>query len=639
MAGRFSVEAVFKAVDRFSAPISRMQNRVGKLTRSMRRGFDRANRAVDKFGRGLKSVGRSMALVGGAIALVSANIIAAGAGFGQAITDVGAVSLKTREEIAPLEKLALELGRTTKFTSTQAANAMEILARAGFTANQILSVTPSVLSGAAASGLEIAEMADITSNVLKGMGLEVSETVRVVDALAFASTKTNTTIGSLGEGMKGIASTARQLGLPLEEVIASIALLQDVGLDASVSSSAFNTMLTKMAAPTVGMQKKMKKLGITFKDVATGDMLLLPQVLEQLSKASERVGGNFDQVAFLAELVGLRGQKAAANLIKLHESGKHSELVKQLLDVQGVSEKIAAIRMNTFTGSMLLLGSAVDAVKVKIFGLNDGPLKDAVDNMTRWVGANEDLIATNVTDFLVKIIDNFESIVTWAERIGIALVVFFTLATTLKAVAFAMTLVNLALVPGALTFGLIVLAIIAVIIIIAAVIFWWDELSSAFMNSSGAMDIFIIGIGFILGPIGLLIAAALLIIKHWEPIKKFFKDLWGGVVNIFNSSIDKIMNVVDKVKNAVSGVMDTISTVGGEFGDLFRFGVDGTLPSPSQESTSPQVVSPQERVARSIEERSTTSTAEVTIRDESGRAELTGGRLGLGLSLQKTGDM
>lgn len=585
MARRFSVESVFKAIDRVTAPVTRMQNRVGKFTRSVTRGFRSANRAVNTFGRGLKKVGRSVTVAGGVLSILSANVIAAGADFEQAITNVGAVSLQTRAQIAPLEKLALSLGRSTRFTSTQAANAMEVMARAGFNTNQILSATPAVLSAAAASGLEIAEVADHVSNVLKGMRLEMSQSVRVADVLALASARTNSSIGSLGESMRNVAATASGLNIPLENVVASVALLQDVGLDASVAGSAFNTMLTKMAAPTAGMQKKMRRLGVSFKD-ANGDMLPLQKVLEQLSKASQKVGGNFDQVAFLSELVGLRGQKAAANLAKLFETGRVEALTKELENARGAADKMARLRMDTAQGSMLLLGSAIDGVKVKIFGLNEGPLKDVIDNVTKWVGANEDLIATRVSEFIAKLLTNLPSLIEWVKTGAKAIAVFLAFTLVLKSLISVLTLVNIVMALNPI--GLIVLGVTAAIAAFSALVVWIDDVASAFDN----MHPFVRAI---MTPLELVVRTI-----------KFIKDaLKGG----FGNAVKKL---------ALS----------------FGFGEEEA----NEKARAAQLISPQERVARSIEEQRTTSTAEVTIRDETQRAEVTKGELGNGVSLQLSGE-
>lgn len=557
MAGRFSIEAVFRAVDRVTAPISRMQNRVSKFTRKMSRGFHKVNRIVKRVGSNLKR----MAVVGAAslatMGFAFVNLLRAGADFEQAITNVGAVSLQTRDQIKPLEKLALKLGRTTKFTATQSAQAMEIMARAGFKVNEILDATPAVLSAAAASGLEISEVANVVSNALKGMGLEASEAGKVADILALASSRTNSSIGSLGESLKNVASTARQLNIPIEEVVASIALLQDVGLDASVAGSAFNVMLTKMATPSVGMTKKMKKLGITFKD-AKGNMLPLQKVIEQLNIASKKVGGNFDKVAFLAELVGLRGQKAAANLGELFETGKLEKLTEALKNAEGSAKKMADIRMDTVLGSLTLLESAIDAVKVKAFGLQSGPLKDVIDKMIIWVGVNEDLIAGKLGGFLLMVFNNLENIVTVIKQIAIGIASFIALTIALKAIAAVLTIINF---------------------LVAA------------------------------NPIVLMIMAAV------------------AAVALLSGALDPVIDMLKSIGGGISAV--------GKFTGLFG---DDDDTEAGKTNVGSQIVSPQDRVARSIEEQRTTSTAEVTIRaGEGATAELTGGKLGNGLALENSG--
>lgn len=592
MAGRFSVESVFKAVDRVTAPISRMQNRVGKFNRAMIRGLRRVDRVYGRIASGIKRVGRSIVVAGGLLAVAGTAMAQSGLDFEQAITNVGAVAMQTRAEIEPLEKLALQLGRSTKFTATEAANAMEILARAGFSAKQIMEATPAVLSAAAASGLEIAEVADHVSNVLKGMGLEMSDAGRVADVLALASSRTNSSIGSLGESMRNVASTARQLGVPLESAVASVALLQDVGLDASVAGSAFNTMLTKMAAPSAGIQKTMRRLGVSFKD-AKGNMLPLQDVLAQLSKASNLAGGNFDKVAFLAELVGLRGQKAAANLSDLFESGRVKELVAALQDAEGSAKKMADIRMDTTSGSLTLLASAVDAVKVRIFNMNSGPLKKLIDRMTEWVGANEKVIATRLTDFIVKIVENMPEIVKWVKRIGTGLAVFVAFGAVLKTLIGVMTLLNL--VMAANPIGLIVLGIAAAIAAFVALWTWVDKIAEKF-----------------------------------DALPMIFKIAFApvyGLVKAVQWLKNNMGSIVDKAQAAVSTAKDW----GGAAADWLGFGDDEKPDAP------PLVSSPQERTAKMIEERRTTSAAEVTIKDETGRAAVTRGTLGDGVTLQPSG--
>lgn len=562
MAGRFSVEAVFKATDRITAPITRMQNRVGKFTRSMNRGFRTLNSTVGRFAKSVKRASLAFAASIGIVGIALTKVIGTGADFEQAITNVGAVALKTRDQIKPLENLALKLGRTTKFTATQAAGAMEIMSRAGFKVNEILNATPAVLAAAAASGLEIADVADVVSNALKGMGLEANQAANVADVLALASSKTNSSIGSLGESLKNVASTARQLDIPLTDTVAAIALLQDVGLDASVAGSAFNVMLTKMAAPTTSITKKMRRFGISFKD-AKGDMLPLQKVLQQLNVASKKAGGNFDKVAFLAELVGLRGQKAASNLGLLFETGKLDKLIKQLEKAGGSAKKMAAIRMDTLKGSLLLLGSAVDAVKVKIFDLQDTALKGVVDKMTAWVGVNEQIIATNIAEFLVLVVDNLDKITVALGDILTGVGALIALSIALKGIAAVIALIN---------------------VLVAA------------------------------NPIVLLILAAV------------------AAVALLTGALDP---VIELISNIGSGIKNAFSAVSGLF-NIFG-GDDDEEKAIAKSNAATQTISPQDRVARSVEESRTTERAELTIRGETDRVKISNKKLASMIKVQPSG--
>jgi TP901 family phage tail tape measure protein len=431
LANKFSLQAIFSAVDKLSAPLAKMQGKIAIFAKGASRSLSSLDKRMGSIHGGLKSIATTTAAVGALGGLAAFSIGKAGAEFEQAITAVGAVSLQTRDQIADLEAEAKRLGATTQFTATQAANAMETMSRAGFTNAEILAGVGQVLSGAAAEGIEIAEMANHVSNALKGMGLETTETGRVVDVLALASARTNSSIGSLGESLANTASTARQFKIPLEDTVAAVALLQDVGLDASVAGSALNTMLTQMSAPTDSIAQKMKEFGVTFKD-AQGNMLPFEQVLANISKAAKKSGGNMDQVAFMAELVGMRGEKAASNLSNLFDTGKVHALTEELRNAAGVAKKMAAIRMDNTIGDLTMLESAVDGIRVALFSTQSGPLRAMIQSMTKWVEVNKDLIIFEFQVWLRRITDNLPQIVTWLKRIGVAAVAFYTLWAAVK---------------------------------------------------------------------------------------------------------------------------------------------------------------------------------------------------------------
>ena len=574
------IKTVFKAVDQISRPLKQMQSRVGKFSDNSIRKLGMMNRRLKSINQSMMNFGKQAAVAGAAVGAASAVVVRAGMGFEQAITNVGAVGLKTRAEIKPLEDLALKLGKTTEFTATQAANGMEVLARAGFTATQIMQATPAVLSAASASGLEIAEVAGHVSDALKGMGLAMNQSGRVADVLALASARTNSTIGTLGESIANVASTARDFNIPFEEVVASVAGLQDIGLQASVAGSAFNTMLTKMSAPSESIKKQMRRLGVSFKD-AQGNMKPLGEVLNQLTIASKKVGGNFDKVSFLADLVGLRGQKAASNLARLFETGKLQELTKELNNARGSAEKMAKIRLDTTEGSFKLLGSAIDGVQQALFGLRSGQIKEAIDNITAFISNNQANIVEKINAGVEKLVDNLSNLLFVIKGFVIAVVVIKTITLTITALTLALKLLNFAFnnIPFVRVF----------------------KLAKGFSKLSGVQKVLRgikIAFNAVLDIVGVIGTAMLL---AFEPVQELLGNIWGGISSAF-SAMGKLLGLTS------TGIQ--LNAQGGEL----------LAPSPIAQRPTAEGLGLIDRVT------SNTQTTEnfVTIRDETGRADIQG---------------
>lgn len=637
MAGRFSVEAVFKAVDRVTVPVSRMQNRVGKMTRSMGNGFDRLNKKVGKFASGVKkgalAVTAALALSTGAMA----NVISTGADFEQTLVAAAAKYpgeiRKGTEAFEQLEQAARKTGSATEFSASEAAGALNFLAMAGFDAEASVAALPGVVDLATAAQVDLATATDVASDSLGAFGLMTKDATqlgknlaRVNDVIAKTTTSANTTVESLFETIKEGGPVATTAGASLETFSALAGELANAGIKGSQAGTTLKNMFLTLAAPTAGSAKILKRLGIQTQD-ASGDMRDIVDILGDLNGALDGLG-TAERSGVLEGIFG-KIPIAGVNVLLASGSDRLREYRGELEGASGASSTMASVMRDTLQGRLNSLKSAVEGVKISIFSMTNGPLADAIDKTTEWVRANEQLIATNVGEFLAGIISNFENIVKWAKRIGIALAVFFTLSMILKTLVLVMTAVNLVMAANPIV--LIVLGILALIAAVAAAIIWWDELKAAFLGLPGPVKA---AIAVIMGPIGWFIGAAALIMENWEPIKGFFSDLWTGVVGIFDAAVAKIMGVVDKVKGAASFIGDVASSAGSSVSGFFGFGDDEEQ---STGTTGPQVVSPQERVARSIDEQRTTQSAEVTIRDESGRAEVTGGTLGPGLTLQNSG--
>ena len=189
--------------------------------------------------------------------------------------------------------------------------------------------------------------------------------------------------------------------------------------------------------------------------------------------------------------------------------------------------------------------------------------------------------------FFLNIINNLETIVEWIKRIAIGVASFIAFATAVKTATLAVTAFNLVMAINPI--GLMVIGVAALIAGFTALIVWIDDIAAAF--------------------------------DGLHPI------------------IRLVLTPLEAIVKAIKGIKDIGAVVGGKLGSLLFdiFGNDPENVNTNTGATGPQIVSPQERIATSIEEQRTTSTAEVTIKDETGRAEVTGGRLSTGIRLQQSG--
>jgi TP901 family phage tail tape measure protein len=613
---RFTVETIFKAVDLMTRPVVRMQKTVGQFAKNMERAVRSTNDVTSKFSNVIQNTAKNLAMLTVAAGIAATPILAIGANFEQAITDVGAVGLQTRAEIAPLEKLALELGATTKFSATEAAQAMEILSRAGFDVNETLAATPGVLSAAAASGLDMAEVALHVGHVLRGFALDASQAGRVADVLALAEARTNSTMADLGEGLSKVAATARLLKVPFEDVTAAIAMMVDAGLDASVAGSSLNVMFNKMANPTATMTRKMKTFGISFKD-AKGDMLPFAKVVEQLNIAAKKSGGNFDKIAFFEKLVGMHGQKAALMLSHLFETGKLKELTVELYNALHVSQKMADLRMDTVIGSWTLLHNAVDNVIIKLFALNAGPLKDMLDGWAKWINANQDVIVSGIQEYIADIRDNFDRIVNVLEKVGKAALVWVVFSSILDGFIAVMTAVNLVMAMNPISLMIIGITIfIGLMVVIIAHI---DQFSRRLEGLPRFWRL-------VLSPVYVLV-------KAMEYLKELFAAIFDDTKKLSDVTAGGgwtdvrhyFMGESDKEKSAF-------------WGGMKDFGKSKDVGEPGAPNVTIPMATPQERTARSIQENTTTNSADITLRTEKGTsAQVTKGSLGSYLNLLPSG--
>lgn len=308
-----------------------------------------ATGAFDRMIGTLKTLG---ALIGitfiiGKIKGFFTDAIEGAADFEQQLATVQAVSGATTEQMGRIKAASEELGKSTRYNATQAAEGFEILARAGLDTENSLKTIPSVLALAQGNSLELAEAAGYVTKAVQGMGLSFDDSARVADVMAKASASANTDVAGLGAALSYAAPSAAALGVSIEETAAYIGKFADAGVDASRAGTAFNSILSQFSNDASSFRRELGNINIT-----TDDFNL---AIRQLAEA-----GPSGQKA-----INALGMEAGPAFKALLSQGVDSldELTAKLRDASGTAQEQADLMNNTWQGALAGLGSAWDSLK------------------------------------------------------------------------------------------------------------------------------------------------------------------------------------------------------------------------------------------------------------------------------------
>ena len=427
MAEIATLSVLLQARDQLSGPLGKMQG------------------TLDNVAAKARKMGLALTAMGGAITGVTALSVKSFVAFEQAIANTGAVSNATAAEMDDLTKVAKEMGRTTVFTATESAKALSFLAMAGFNVKESTQALPGVLNLAAAAQIDLAQAADITSNVLSGYGFQVEQLSRVNDVLAKAFTSANTDLVQLGEAMKLAGPVASAAGIRFEESAASLALMGNAGFQASLAGTALRGAITRMLTPTAAMEDVMQKLGVSFTD-SRGELLPLVDIVAKLEKSGMSAG----------DAMQIFGQRAGPAMLALISQGSEAlqTMTGELNNAGGTADDISRRQLDTLGGQLKLLKSAVDGLAIELGTVLAPVIRAAAEKISAIAGAISDWAKEHPR--LAK----FMAIATAA--IGALMLVLGSLLLILPAIGAAMSLmlgpVGVVIVAiGALTAGAIAL--------------------------------------------------------------------------------------------------------------------------------------------------------------------------------------
>ena len=233
-------------------------------------GIEKAGERIEKFGDKMSSTGKKMTLgVTTPLVALGTKAISTAADFEAAMSEVGAISGATGDDLAALRDKAEEMGKTTKFSVGESAEALKYMAMAGWDTNDMLDGLEGIMNLAAASGEDLGITSDIVTDSLTAFGLSASDSEHFADLLAQASSNANTNVKMMGETFKYVAPVAGALGFSAEDTALAVGLMANSGIKASQAGTSLRASLTNLAKPTDEMVGMMVSLGLATEETAT----------------------------------------------------------------------------------------------------------------------------------------------------------------------------------------------------------------------------------------------------------------------------------------------------------------------------------------------------------------------------------
>lgn len=379
-----NINILMSLQDRFSAPMKNITN----LTKEQEKQLKRSQNTLVRFGHdGAKALGSLAKYAGGAltgaITALSGYSIKVGADFEAAMSKVQAISGASGTALDALTAKAKEMGATTQFSASEAAQAMQYMAMAGWKDTDMLNGIKGIMDLAAASGEDLASVSDIVTDALTAFGMSAQDSGRFADVLAAASSNANTNVGLMGYTFKYVAPLAGSLKYSVEDVALAIGLMANAGIKGEQAGTALRSTFTRLIKPPKEAADAMSKLGISVKN-ADGSVKPLNTTLADLRKAFSKLSDS--EKAEYASMMA--GQEAMSGFLALVNASDDdfNKLSKAIRESNGAAAGMAKTMNANLKGQMKQFQSVTEAIGISIYDKFKKPLTNAFADVNGSLG-------------------------------------------------------------------------------------------------------------------------------------------------------------------------------------------------------------------------------------------------------------
>ncbi len=335
--------------------------------------------------------------------------IEVGKKFDSSMSQVEAVSGASEESLEKLRSKAKEMGETTKFSASDAADAFNYMAMAGWKTEDMLNGIEGVLNLAAASGTDLATTSDIVTDALTAMGYSAGDAGRLADVMAAASSNANTNVEMMGATFQYAAPIVGALGYNMEDTAVAIGLMANAGIKGEKAGTALRSMLTRLSAPPKECASAMDKLGISITNT-DGTMKPLNEIMIDLRKSFDGLG-EAEQAQYAKQIAG---QEAMSGLLSIVNSAPEDfdKLTKAVNESNGAAQKMSKTMQDNLEGDMTKLGSKMEGVQIALYEKFEPALRKGTEVLNKLLDA-VNFVVDHSTEFITAITAGLEK----AQRI------------------------------------------------------------------------------------------------------------------------------------------------------------------------------------------------------------------------------
>jgi len=377
------IDVTLRLIDMMTSPLVRVQNEMERTARA----HQRMGRDIQRIGDGFSSVGESMLPIAAGITAIGAAGGRAFIDFDSIITGAAAKAGATAEEMEMMRQKASQFGANFPISATQAAEGMDRLAAAGYDANQVIGVMPSVITAAVASGEDLATTSDVVSNALNIWNLKqgdiASNAMRVADVVQMAANKSSLSMTDFGVAMQYAGAPAATLNISIEQLSTAMAIMKNNGIEASTIGTSLRSIFTRLSSPPKSAAEAIERLGLQVKDTQ-GNFLGIQPIIEQLR--TKMIGMSDTEQVAIAQ--ALAGQEAYSGLLALIKTAPQD--YQAMDNATGSSQAQFEVMKGTLKNSIDGMLGSLESLAIN-FG---SVLTPQIKAMTDAIGGFADMINT-----------------------------------------------------------------------------------------------------------------------------------------------------------------------------------------------------------------------------------------------------